>query len=231
MRCPKCGYISFDRQKSCGRCGNDLTAVAEQLKGTADRIAVPFFLGAILGKQKRTEVVPVHEKEEIFGLDTLVVELPAADDEELDFSRASREEEKGLPPSPASVKNTGITGKSAMLEDILADLCRRGGFSGAMIADDMGLPVAVSHLRQNQDALAALATVMGESLKQADAILDLKEAETLSLWMSKDEKIILRSFTAQESKLYLLVFAPTNAEPASLLNKAVSIITAALASG
>lgn len=66
MRCPKCGYISFDRQISCGRCSTDLTSVAEQLKGTAGKAAAPLFLGAVLREQAAAGVEPdpvLHETE------------------------------------------------------------------------------------------------------------------------------------------------------------------------
>jgi hypothetical protein len=52
MRCPKCGYISFDRLKSCDKCRADLTAVAAQLQGTVGKIVPPCFLGAALGIQQ-----------------------------------------------------------------------------------------------------------------------------------------------------------------------------------
>lgn len=96
MRCPKCGYISFDRQKSCGKCSNDLTAVAEELRGTAGKAAVPLFLGAVLGKQKPSEdeAAPApYEEEEPFTLDELEVEPPSAEVEELDFAGAPLDED------------------------------------------------------------------------------------------------------------------------------------------
>lgn len=95
MRCPKCGYISFDRQRSCGKCSNDLTSADEQLRGTASKAATPFFLDAILGKQKSAEAgsSPVfHEEEESFDLDELGGEAPPAGEDELDFSGAPLDE-------------------------------------------------------------------------------------------------------------------------------------------
>lgn len=89
MRCPKCGYISFDRQRSCGKCGNDLTAVAEQLQGTAGKAAAPFFLGAALGQQapSQAESLPdFHEEEETLRLDELEAYAPPADEDDLDFA-------------------------------------------------------------------------------------------------------------------------------------------------
>ncbi|MHB1015971.1 MAG: hypothetical protein ACYC2W_11930 [Desulfurivibrionaceae bacterium] len=91
MRCPKCGYISFDRQRSCGRCSNDLTAVAEQLQGTVGKAAAPFFLGAILGEQAPADAEPApvpYEAEETFTLDEQDAEAPPADENDLDFAGA-----------------------------------------------------------------------------------------------------------------------------------------------
>ena len=96
MRCPKCGYISFDRQRSCGKCSNDLTAVAEQLKGTVSKAAAPFFLGAVLGRQEPAEAEPAsafHEEDETLVLDELGAAAPPADEEELDFAGAPLDEE------------------------------------------------------------------------------------------------------------------------------------------
>ena len=50
MRCPKCGFISFDQQPSCTKCNADLSAAAPTLTGTGERVTAPFFLGAILNE-------------------------------------------------------------------------------------------------------------------------------------------------------------------------------------
>ncbi|MGV1100914.1 hypothetical protein ACUUL3_16070 [Thiovibrio sp. JS02] len=61
MRCPKCGYISFDRQEACVKCNADVTAVAEQLRGTVADAEAPYFLGSVLGGQ----AVAFHGQPEI----------------------------------------------------------------------------------------------------------------------------------------------------------------------
>ncbi|MFA6497888.1 MAG: hypothetical protein WC256_10305 [Desulfurivibrionaceae bacterium] len=114
MRCPKCGYISFDRQKFCGKCSNDLMAVAEQLQGTVGKAASPFFLGAILGKKEiytaeagpalRDEEgaldldeleagAPPADEEGALDLDELEVDSRPADEDELDFAGAPLDED------------------------------------------------------------------------------------------------------------------------------------------
>lgn len=49
MRCPKCGYISFDHLFSCANCGRDLTELSKEFHGSTVDVKPPFFLGAALG--------------------------------------------------------------------------------------------------------------------------------------------------------------------------------------
>ena len=104
MRCPKCGYISFDRQRSCGKCRGDLTSVAEQLQGTVGKAVAPFFLGAVLEKQKPgpAEHGPaLYEEEAPLALNEWEAATLPADQEELAFAEAepieSDLEEQPLP--------------------------------------------------------------------------------------------------------------------------------------
>ena len=48
MRCPKCGFISFDHLTSCGKCGKDVAEVASELQGTSIKLEAPMFLSAAL---------------------------------------------------------------------------------------------------------------------------------------------------------------------------------------
>ncbi|OGR02337.1 MAG: hypothetical protein A2511_17390 [Deltaproteobacteria bacterium RIFOXYD12_FULL_50_9] len=155
---------------------------------------------------------------------------------ELNQRSAAQKTAKNNQDEPTASRTSGIEKRpandntmSAMLEEILADLCRKGGFSGALIADEMGLPLATGNLLQDADALSAFATILGESLKQADTILDCKGAVTVSLEVNQVEKIILRKFQTHDSLYYLMVFAPRQAEPSALLNEVVAAIIAAMA--
>lgn len=97
MRCPKCGYITFDRQRSCGKCSNDLTAVSEQLQGTVGKAVAPFFLGAALGQQtpSHAESAPdFYEEDETLSLDELEADAPPADEDDLDFAGAPLDEDE-----------------------------------------------------------------------------------------------------------------------------------------
>ena len=44
MRCPKCGYISFDHLEQCLKCKKDISAVSDTMHGTVFNVAAPSFL-------------------------------------------------------------------------------------------------------------------------------------------------------------------------------------------
>jgi len=44
MRCPKCGFISFDQVESCSKCGKNISKVVALLNGTAVSVVPPRFL-------------------------------------------------------------------------------------------------------------------------------------------------------------------------------------------
>ena len=48
MRCPKCGFISFDHLTACAKCGRDITQVAAELQGTSIKVEAPMFLSGAL---------------------------------------------------------------------------------------------------------------------------------------------------------------------------------------
>ena len=53
MRCPKCGYISFDHLEKCLKCNKDIEAVSDGLFGSTYNIKAPTFL--VLNRQPREE--------------------------------------------------------------------------------------------------------------------------------------------------------------------------------
>ena len=49
MKCPKCGYISFDYNQVCPKCNKDITAEQERLNIAAFRPNPPSLLAALIG--------------------------------------------------------------------------------------------------------------------------------------------------------------------------------------
>lgn len=80
MRCPKCGYISFDQEEACAKCDANLAEISRGLAGTAVRVQEPFFLASILGQTAAAEVeFDLAEAEEV---PESAVEIDVAGDEE-----------------------------------------------------------------------------------------------------------------------------------------------------
>jgi hypothetical protein len=50
MKCPKCGYVSFDYNLSCPKCGKDISSEQERLNLPAFKPNPPSLLGALTGQ-------------------------------------------------------------------------------------------------------------------------------------------------------------------------------------
>ncbi|MCF8061634.1 MAG: hypothetical protein K9M82_03880 [Deltaproteobacteria bacterium] len=50
MKCPKCGYVSFDHNQTCPKCKKDISEERNKLNLPGFEPAVPFLLGALTGE-------------------------------------------------------------------------------------------------------------------------------------------------------------------------------------
>ena len=89
MRCPKCGFISFDHLTSCASCGRDISEVASELQGTSIKVDPPMFLGGALAAMTSAE-----DSYEEHAMD--------ADDEGIDFNMEMDAEEEEAPEMAAA---------------------------------------------------------------------------------------------------------------------------------
>lgn len=55
MRCPKCGFNSFDYLSECKKCSADLTKTRQELGLTGIKPTTPFLLGPLLKEHKEAE--------------------------------------------------------------------------------------------------------------------------------------------------------------------------------
>jgi hypothetical protein len=58
MKCPKCGYISFDYNLSCPKCNKDISSEQEKLHIPAFRPDPPFLLGSLTGEAGESQIGP-----------------------------------------------------------------------------------------------------------------------------------------------------------------------------
>ena len=52
MRCPKCGYVSFDHLNNCMKCSRDLSDCRQDLNLSDFKAEVPFLLGSLVGEME-----------------------------------------------------------------------------------------------------------------------------------------------------------------------------------
>ena len=109
MRCPKCGYTSFDHLENCKKCHKAFGPVAHEIDGTTYEAVVPLFLKITKDLEERAAPKPVpkinfddikEEEEEITalrpGIDTeftLDDDLVAEAQQQEDISFADHNEE------------------------------------------------------------------------------------------------------------------------------------------
>lgn len=96
MRCPKCGFISFDMVESCTKCGKNINKAAEELKGTTADVDLPLFLNLDYNSYEESAEEETAAEEEVMDLDiggeeemvdfSLEEEEAAAVEEEVDFT-------------------------------------------------------------------------------------------------------------------------------------------------
>ncbi len=51
MKCPKCGYVSFDYNKNCPKCKKDISSERDRMNLSAYKVDPPFLLGALIGER------------------------------------------------------------------------------------------------------------------------------------------------------------------------------------
>lgn len=103
MRCPKCGYISFDQQETCAKCSRNLQDTKSELKGTGVRGGKPSFLKSIIeeseAESSRTENYEAGAEEGIMALEEFDVGEVSEPEEDIgmEFFPDEEEEQAGSP--------------------------------------------------------------------------------------------------------------------------------------
>jgi hypothetical protein len=138
-------------------------------------------------------------------------------------------------PAPAGAQGTAPTvapekwSRGDRLENILALLCERERFTGALVTDSSGLPLAASSNVAASENLAAFSTVLGDALVKASSYLGQDDASDVSLDINARQRIVLRRFDLEGRSCYLLVVCDASCEPRRAMGEAIPGIVATLA--
>ncbi len=128
MRCPKCGFISFDHLTACNKCGKDIADVAAELQGTTIKVEPPMFLSSALAAFADREAfyggsaMDTGAGEGIdFSMEDEVVEEETGDmsggQEDIDFSFEAEEAEADISMAEAA-GSAGIEDESEIAVDL-----------------------------------------------------------------------------------------------------------------
>ncbi len=91
------------------------------------------------------------------------------------------------------------------LQQELELICRRSGFSGAVVTDDLGLPFAAVNPPVSTEDLSAFCSVLGQALDKAGAVIGHSGAEFLCLDIDYEQKVVLRRFAVGKESCLLMV--------------------------
>ena len=123
MKCPKCGYISFDYNDVCPKCKKSIAAERDQLNLPAFRAMPPSMLGGLIGEESDADVdIKTQESDDTSGME-LDVGLSQEDSQAIeameqtfkdsqDFEiqlETALEEEGDIGAGPETVALPGIT--------------------------------------------------------------------------------------------------------------------------
>jgi hypothetical protein len=173
MRCPKCDYISFDKEEICGGCKKNISKIAQELSGVVLRGEVPDFLW--LQKEEEAEDEPAADEEDGTDEGDAALDMgehPEPDDNTVEFTAAADEEHIDLAASDDE-------GAKEIEFDLSADESAESG------AEEVKEEIAFDLPDMEEDVPPKPETAP----KKNDSGLDLsmeKEEESLSADMSTD---------------------------------------------
>ena len=135
--------------------------------------------------------------------------LITADTEVAEHSDEKTVNETASLPAAADLP---IPFRGDQLENILYGMCKRGGFSCAVVADQQGLALGIYNSPVDMEILAAFTTVLGEAISKADRFLDQHSANNISLDINYADKAVVRQFTLAEHPYFIMIICPQNVD-------------------
>lgn len=136
--------------------------------------------------------------------------------------------EAAPPPAARPIAAEKGAFRGDQLENAIELMCRRGNFSGAVVADENGLPLAVFNSPVGTDAIAAFTSVLGAALEKASRLLEQHGADNISMDINYADKVVLRRFTVSELTYFLMVICPQNVDERSEIELSIEQIVSIL---
>ncbi len=115
------------------------------------------------------------------------------------------------------------------LDRILAAMCQRGGFAGAVVVDPSGLPLAAHNSPADVDAVAAFTAVLGDTLERVGRFFNQPGAAAITVDVDYENKVVVRRFRARDLDLLLLLVCPQTVDERSEVELSTAQMAAVLA--
>jgi len=120
---------------------------------------------------------------------------------------------------PASVRNSTPMSEGVFRSDRLnrtvESMCLRAGFTGAVVADSTGLPLASFQAPFGGDVLSALSSVLGEALDRIADYLQVGRLHNMTVDVGHTDKLVLRKFDMEGRWYYLVILCGQETEERS----------------
>ena len=121
--------------------------------------------------------------------------------------------------------------RSEQLARVLADMAARAGFAAVVLSDRAGLPLASYGPEDATRILAALGSVLGETLEQVGRYLQTERGETVAVDVGYTDKLVLRRFEFEAGTFYVVVLCSQDVDERSELELSVEAIRRILERG
>ncbi len=225
MRCPKCGFISFDHLTSCSKCGKELAETSDQLKGTSIKSHTSYFLGSVFGiKSAELENRAAGEADAYDADDSIELDISTEgpDEDEIDLSGMEVDDEEDSEEA-AGIIMPGMEEFSEedeiptislnQFED--TDKSDEDASEGGIVfsLDESALEIEKQNKEPADEAIAGVAPADGESSPAAEESHEttpLPKSDNVSA-MDKETGLDVMSLVTDETGLDLSAF---NGDPA-----------------
>ena len=136
-----------------------------------------------------------------------------------------------VPEDPGIIESqrSGPVSRGDRLEDTLAEMCARGQFHSALLADKSGLPIAAYNCPVDTDLYAAFTPDLGIPLKKTGQLFSEPGVNFISIDLNVSDKLMFLEFLIDEYSYFLAITCPKTVDDRDEIDRGVSGITRALA--
>lgn len=165
MRCPKCGYISFDNVEKCLKCRKNIASASSHFQGSVMNVATPVFLKLVPDEEEVDEVEIPQEEAEIEEQDFEIT------DPDLDI--LMDEEEGSTAEIQLELEDEGL--EEAALDQLGDDFSEIESFAEEDTAEEVASGLGELDEMKMEQAFADDEPEEGPSLEVPDELADISD--------------------------------------------------------